>query len=395
MGDMSLKAAPGPQPGKVPVLLLPMSLGIGGAETHVVSLATHLSKNGWDVRVASAGGELVKHLSSAGIEHIETPLDSRSPVSMLSAYRTVDAIVRRRGIGLVHAHARIPAWVAEKICRKRRIPMVMTYHGTFASGAFWRAFTRPGDATVAVSEDIRDYVAREFGFPAGAIEVVANGVDTDHFREPSEADRKGARADLLPSRAPPHVVLYASRLDGELADVAKAVIDACLMVRTTRPGLALIVAGDGDRAEAVWQHASQTNAAAGEAFVLCAGYLPDTFQAYAASDVVVGMSRVALEAMACARPVVIAGPGGAFGPVCPANKDALEERNYTTRNAPSRLSPDLLSSDIDALLGDAVARDELGRFGRRIVLERHSMDLVTRETERIYSRLLSTFRRKS
>jgi hypothetical protein len=58
---------------KVPVLLLPMSLGIGGAETQVVSLAKHLKKRGWSVLVASAGGSWWPHWNKRASSTISRP----------------------------------------------------------------------------------------------------------------------------------------------------------------------------------------------------------------------------------------------------------------------------------------------------------------------------------
>lgn len=380
---------------KVPLLLLPMSLGIGGAETHVVSLAKHLRRRGWDVCVASAGGELVRELNSSGVPHFPAPLDSRSPFRMLGAYRTIDRIARDRRIGLVHAHARIPAWIAEKVCRNLGIPMAMTYHGTFAGGPFWRAFTRKGDATIAVSEDIRDYTQREFGFAASSVTVIPNGIDLEAFRVPSPVETESARKSLLLEQSSGPVVLYASRLEDDLTGVAKAVVDACDMVRAKYPDLLLLIAGDGDGLPAVRQHADSANKIAGRPFVRCTGYLRETFHAYAASDLVVGMSRVALEAMACARPVLIAGPDGIFGAVEQGSEDELEVRNYTSRNAPQPLSAPSLAKEIEDLLNDPAKAKKMGLFGHQIVAQRHSMEQVTTETERVYEALLTGSRRKS
>ncbi|MGE5580092.1 MAG: glycosyltransferase family 4 protein [Bacillota bacterium] len=378
---------------KVPVLLLPMSLGIGGAETQVVSLAKHLRGRGWDVLVASAGGQLVAALEQEGIEHYDAPLDSRSPLDMLRAGRIVDELVSHKGVGLVHAHARIPAWIAEKVCRRRGIPMVMTYHGTFASGLFWNAFTRPGDATIAKSDDIRDYIARKFGFDASKITVIPNGIDRETFHPAAPHEQRAARAALGQDAASP-VVLYASRLDGGLANSACATIEACAGLVPRYPALTLLVAGDGDGLEKVQDCASSANRKAGREFVRCTGFVYDTFQAYAASDVVVGMSRVALEAMACSRPVVIAGPDGIVGLVAPDNEEALEQRNYTSRNAPYELTAERLASNIDELLRDPGLREKLGRYGAEVVERRHSMEEVALRTEEVYGRLLRS-RRKS
>jgi glycosyltransferase involved in cell wall biosynthesis len=308
---------------------------------------------------------------------------------MVRAYRQIDSLIRDRGIGLVHAHARIPAWIAGKACRKRGIPMVMTYHGTFVSGAFWNLFTRPGDRTIAISEDIRDYVVRKFAFSPDSIAIIPNGIDLEIFHEPLPRDREEARQALSLSAGESPVIVYSSRLDGDLVQSAQSVVDACLLLREQFPSMTLLIAGDGEGFEALKGHAESANRAAGRNLVRCTGYLTDTYPLYAASDLVVGMSRVALEAMACSRPAIIAGPGGIYGPIKPGCEDELEDRNYTSRNAPYPLSPQRLADEIRRLLSDPLTLAALGRLGRRTIAERHSIEQVTTRTEEIYASALT------
>lgn len=373
----------------VPILLLAMSLEMGGAETHVVSLAKNLKVRGWDVAVASAGGSLVKILSEAGVPHVFAPLDSRSPLNMAAAARTIRDLVRSRKIGLIHAHARIPAWIAEGIARKAGIPMVVTYHGTFVSGPFWNFFTRPGNRTIAISPDIREYVVREFGFTPETTSVIPNGIDLDIFHPASGPERAEAREslDLRPDRSP--VILYASRMEDDLTEVAKTAAETARILHGKYPELAFMMAGDGDNFEDVKAAAAKVNRETGADTVRCLGYVKDTFRAYAAADVVVGMSRVALESSASETPVIIAGPGGLFGPISPATGPALEERNFTTRRAPSPLTAEALAREIDALLRDSEQRRGLARFARELVASKHSMEHVTKETERVYRSALA------
>jgi len=93
---------------KASVLMLPMSLDIGGAETHVVSLSKGLKSLGWQVYVASHGGQRVRDLEAAGIPHFYAPLHSRWPLNMARAYRVISRLVDTYQIDLIHAHARIP-----------------------------------------------------------------------------------------------------------------------------------------------------------------------------------------------------------------------------------------------------------------------------------------------
>jgi len=373
---------------KVPVLMLPMSLDIGGAETHVVGLAKSIQTRGWKVLVASFGGRRVQDLEKAGIPHKFAPLNSRSPIQMLRAYKIVSRIVDEYKIGLIHAHARIPAWLSEKISRKKGIPLLMTYHYTCRSGFPWKFFSRPGDLTIAVSEDIKQYIVREFGFRPEKIFVIPNGIDLDIFRPRDLRATIEQRRLLGVSETSHPVILYASRLQGDLTQAALVAQKAVLSLVSKYPNITLLIAGDGEGFSAVRKGATKINKITGKETIKCLGFVLDTPPMYTASDVVVGMSRVALEAMASGKPAIIFGPGGIFGPVTQDLINLLEERNYTSRNAPLPLSSEILASHIDSLVSDPVRSQELGRFGRRLVAQRHSMNIVAQETEKLYFRLL-------
>lgn len=70
------------------ILLVTMSLGIGGVETHIAELAKELIKRGNNVCIAANEGIYSGTLRQAGAETLILPLDSRNPVRLL--LRTAD-----------------------------------------------------------------------------------------------------------------------------------------------------------------------------------------------------------------------------------------------------------------------------------------------------------------
>lgn len=358
------------------VLMLPMSLDIGGAETHVVCLAKSLKKRGWSVLVSSSGGRRVSDLEAAGIEHIEAPLDSRSPVKMAEAFKKISRILDTYPVSLIHAHARIPAFIADRLTGKRAIPLVTTYHGTFKSGPFWNLFTRSGDHTFAVSDDIEEYIALKFGFDRRKISVIPNGIDTDSFVPGIKND------DEVPT------VLYMSRLDGELGNVAVAAIRAVFSLDRAFPGIKIFIGGDGEAFDEVQAESQRINTLAKRELSTCLGFVADTPQIFQKAHLVIGMSRVALEAMACKKPVIIAGPDGNRGILTEDLVSDMERTNYTSRGASRTFCPEELAKSVNLLLGDPILRRELGEMGREIVLKHHSMAMVAKKTEDLYLSLL-------
>jgi len=373
---------------KASVLMLPMSLDIGGAETHVISLAKGIQSLGWQVYVASNGGQRVQDLNEAGIPHFAAPLHSRWPLNMARAYRIIYDIINTHRVDLIHAHARIPIWISEKIAVKKSIPLITTYHYPFKSGFPWVHFSRQGNKTIAVSEVIKEYIVREFGFDPEKITVIPNGIDVELFHPENGLRKAKLREKMGISRNTGPVLAYASRLEGDLANAALVAQDAVFSLSRKYPGIMLLVAGDGKDFDSVKARAHEINNANGKETVRCVGFVLDTPSLYAASDIVLGMSRVALESMATGKPVIVFGPGGVFGPASPENVSVLEERNYVSLNAPYPPTSPALSKFIEDLIENPQKRAILGDFGRQTVVEQHSEESVARATERIYCELL-------
>ncbi|MGE5542081.1 MAG: glycosyltransferase, partial [Bacillota bacterium] len=223
------------------VLLAAMSLDLGGAETHVITLARELARRGRHVAVVSQGGRLTAGLESSGITHYYAPLHSRSPLSLYRAVRVISSIVQRERPNILHAHARIPAWACSVTTRGRK-PIVTTYHGVYAAGFPWNLVTAPGDLTVAVSEDVAQHFVRHFGFDPNRIRVILNGIDTARFSPSIESS--AIRGHFGISGHP--VILHVSRLSGEFAHTAVQLVSAVTALLKDYPDLQSVIVGDGD-----------------------------------------------------------------------------------------------------------------------------------------------------
>ncbi len=90
-------------------------------------------------------------------------------------------IVRDEQVDLIHAHARIPAFVTAVMGRPKQVRFITTAHYNFKG---MRHLSRWGEKTIAVSEDIRAYLIDYFRVSPERIVVIPNGVDTDLFSPP-------------------------------------------------------------------------------------------------------------------------------------------------------------------------------------------------------------------
>lgn len=370
-----------------PVLMAAMALDLGGAETHVISLARELKRLGHTVKVASAGGRLVPLLAEAGIDHFSIAMDSRNPIVMYQSYQKLRQLIRQHGIGLVHAHARIPAYISSLALAGQGIPFVTTYHGVYAAGFPWKLMTRFGQRTIAVSEDVRRHLIGPLGAPADQVRVIPNGFDTSQFHP--HVDIAPLLAEFGLPAGGMHVV-NAGRLDEDLVETTMALVRAMPEVERRIPGVTLWILGDGRCGADVRRQAEETNRQLGRRAVVATGVRLDVPRFFNLADCVVAVGRTALEAMACERPVVVSGLGGYRGIMTPESIDEFRASNFTARNGGQTPDPAKLARDVVQLLSPEAAaeRQRFGEAGRRFVVENLSIEAVTARILDVYAEVL-------
>lgn len=409
------------------ILLATMALDLGGAETHVVTLARELKERGHNVMVASSGGALERDLLESGIKHIYLPLDSRAPWRLFEAEHRASEIIVEHDIKLCHAHGRIPAWVLDRATKRvhrtgRRVPLVTTYHGLYNASFPFRMVTKVGQMMIAVSDEIKEYMVQKFRVNPDRVTVIPNGIDTERFSPeytdvPQDVNDRSSFLCRLLGESPPWpqdksytlqrifaldqkqrfypVILHISRLTGKFAETALALSSSVLALLQWYPDLLLILVGDGDRSEQVLQRALEVDARIGRAAVVYIGPRNDVERLLLAADLVVGVGRVALEGMSCGKPVLIAGESGIAGPVLESTWKKLAEHNFTARSGGQPLEAGRLASSIKetlVLFEDVDMKKKTSDFLRTLVVTEFSVKKMTDRIERLYADCLFTNR---
>ena len=107
-------------------------LGAGGAERTTIEVAEALSAAGATPLVASVGGRLEGELTRAGGELIRIDsLATKNPLQVWLNAGALAKIARERGVKLIHARSRAPAWSAYWAAKRMKLPFVTTYHGVY------------------------------------------------------------------------------------------------------------------------------------------------------------------------------------------------------------------------------------------------------------------------
>jgi glycosyltransferase involved in cell wall biosynthesis len=285
------------------VLLVIDSLQIGGAERHVVDLATALHDQGDEVEVAcSAAGPLAGDLRARGIPlHVLMPWCVKRKVSVRYA-RQLRSLVGRRGPDVVHAHLYASSAAAAMATAATEVPLVVTEQ----TEAPWRTgpaqlasrlVYRQASAVIAVSDAIRDVLVTRYGVAGEDVRVVRNSVRP-------MAPRDG-------SARPGHTVGTIARLHPEKG--LGFLLEAAPRIASAVPDVRFVLIGDGPLRDGLEADARRLGVANRFDF---RGGLPDArgsiadFDVFALPSISEGTPLSIVEAMLAGVPVIASAVGG-------------------------------------------------------------------------------------
>lgn len=353
------------------ILLLTDKLDNGGAETHLLTLARSLTSLGCQITVASSGGAMVASLSRFDISHLTLPLHRKDPISLLRSYLSLRSLCRRLGIQLIHSHARVPSLIAHYLSRDLGIPLVTTAHARFSLTPLRRRLSRWGDSTVAVSEDLKQYLVDSYSLSPSRITVIPNGIDTSLFTP-------------QPLLSGVTRIAFLSRLDSDCSLGARLLCAIAPTLCRRFGRLEIVIGGGGSCLSEIARRASAANSALGFRCVRVVGRVEDVPRFLRGCSAFVGVSRAAAEAALCGIPVILCGDEGFFGHLTADRLDSALATNLCARGCPTPRAESLLSTLTRLLRYDRNALRSSTLALRGLMAQRTDSLLTAEATLRVY-----------
>ena len=374
------------------ILQVAPELSAGGVERTVLEVTEAIVEAGGRALLASKGGRLEPEFARLGGALFRMDAKSRNPVTIKLNEGRLRQIIREEKVDLVHARSRAPAWSAWAAAKAEGVPFVTTYHGAYSgTTGLKRAYNSvmaKGDVVIANSDWIAAHIAEVHEVDPARIVTIPRGVDLEAFDPDAIAP---ARVETLRKawglEGDTRLVLL---LPGRLTSWKgqSLALDAlALLAPEERAGLVLILAGDAQGRDDYVHELEQKITALGLAsHARIVEHVTDMPAAYLAAGLVLAPStrpeafgRVAAEASAMARPVIVADHGGA--------RETVVEYVTGTRTEPGNAAA--LAGAIRAMLSlGPAARLSMGREGRAHVARHFSKRGLQAATLSVYKRLL-------
>ncbi|HEX7120357.1 MAG TPA: glycosyltransferase family 4 protein [Longimicrobiales bacterium] len=366
---------------------------------HAVGLAEALDRAGHDVWFAArADSPPGRHAAARGVRVVDLPLERAGPLTLLRGVHRLAALARAERIEVFDAH-RSEGFLAAALAARRvgrPLAVVRTRSDVRAPKGHWlnRLLHRRGAHAIGAAASFMCAEFAALGVGRDRIRVVHPGVMLEHFSPGAARDEAAAlRAELTAAGgAATPAAAGAAGAAGAAAPLIGVVgrltavkghvhfVDAAARLARAWPDARFVIAGeawDVSRAELKQRAVSHGI----EDRLRFLGRLPDVRPLLEALDVVVvpstgseAVSRVALEAMALARPVVASAVGGL---------PELLDEGAGVLVPPGDAAA--LAAALDGLLRDPAAAAELGRRGRRRLEARFTRDRAARATVDLYT----------
>ena len=373
---------------KYKVLMALMMMEIGGAETHVLELSKALAKMDIDVYVVSNGGVFVKELEEHGIKHFSLPLHNKQPQNLLKSYFGLKKIITENNIRLVHAHARIPAFLCGILKNKIKFHFVTTTHFVFKTEFPFNILTNWGERSIAVSEDLKRYLVDNYNVTEENILVTINGIDIEKFSASTDYSdvMKEFGFDKNKKR-----IISICRMDKEANYwanyAAHKLLDCADELLAKEPDVEIVLVGDGNDFKNIKAKADKINDRFEKKVVYMTGARTDINKLLACSHIFLGISRSALEAMATEKPIILAGDRGYIGIYSEDKKDIAFATNFCCRDCPEATPEKILQDCLFLLSQDESVLNKLGSYGRATIQEHYSVTRMALDAKNCYDEI--------
>lgn len=351
------------------ILLAIKNFDFGGSENHVCELANALDQRGHEVFVLGKKGRQVQRLNPT-VVYIACRLYSwLFPVNLIQVVR----IVRKHRIELIHAHQRYAIHLGSLAGMLTRTPVVLTVHGRS-------------------QYDLRSWLARRISRKIIFVSeyVMRHAVRFPEIQHKTVLISNGIRPSSLNNSRKPNHLCYVSRIDKRHSETLLLMITEVLpKLLMLQPDIVFHVVGEGKLLPKVLQQARQLNAHANREVCLFHGYHPEVKALLQESALVMGVGRVALEALSSGTPVLSVNRKRMGALLSTKNYTFYKTNNFVAVGHPAPTAEKLLAQFKEFLDRPGFWLEEAIKLQKRIS-EDFSYEKTTEDILHVYRGALKT-----
>ena len=203
----------------------------------------------------------------------------------------------------------------------------------------------------------------------------------DKFSADTDYSETAKEFNLLPDKTR---IVYVSRMDTDRSYAAHKLIEVASDIANEVPNLEIIIVGGGNDYNNIKNEADAVNSAYGKRLIITTGSRTDINKFTASGSLFIGVSRAALEAMACEKPAIIAGNEGYIGIFDESKLQVAIDTNFCCRGCEETTAERLKQDILTVLKMPADKQKELGKYSRETVRNYYSVDTMADDAVKMY-----------
>lgn len=393
---------------KIKILRIIARLNIGGPAIHTVLLTEGLSREDFDSllvcgSVEKGEGDMGYLAAEKNVTPFVIPELGRSinPFNDFIAFSKIYSVICKEKPDIIHTHTakagtlgRLAAILYNFRPGNKKIKLIHTFHGHIFSGYFNRLnaalflrierfLAKFTSVIITVSESVKAELLSLGVCPAEKIAVVPLGFELDKFLSVGPRSQKQVNIGII----------------GRLVPIKnhKLFLDAASIVLCENPGVKIgfMVVGDGPLKKELEGRARALGLSANVSFL---GWQKDLERVYEDLDIVAltsineGTPVSIIEAMACARGVVVTDAGGVrdlLGKPRVASSVSSSVKIMERGVLVASRHPQDFAEGIAALIKNRQLRETVASAGREFVRQHFSKSRLITDIENLYKKILS------
>ena len=365
----------------------------GGVERGTLDVARELSKRKYNSAIISSGGEMADRYKYKGVNHYKIEINKKGLINFLSSRGKFRKLLDEIKPDLVHVRSRWPSFCFTSEIKKRKIPYVTTYHGTYSGNknflkkSYNKVMTY-GDKIISISKFIDDHIRHFFPEVKNKLVQINRGIDTKNFdlSSVSQIRKEKILSELsIPERS--HIILLPGRLSSWKGQIIG--IDALDHVLKKNPtqNIVMLLVGSEDKKNRFTKKIKKRlkKLRLTDRVILC-GNISDMATVYSISDIVLSTSiepeafgRISAEASSMTKPVIASNHGG--------SREIIENNLSGWLVNPG--DPEALGEKILHVLNlEQEKKDLIGSNARKRIIQKFNLKQMLDKTINVYEELI-------
>ena len=365
----------------------------GGVERGTLDVAKKLIEKGFHSEIISSGGLMAEKYKYKGVNHNEIEINKKGLINLLMVRRKFEKMLNEIKPDIVHIRSRWPALCFNQIKKKKKIPLITTYHGTYSGNDFFlkknynRVMTG-GDKIITISSFIDKHVRHNFPEVKNKLCQIDRGIDLNYFSINAVTQiRKEVFLNSFSIAENTHIILLPARISMWKGHFVA--VDAAKELKERYPELnfVFLFVGGSNKIKFFERLKKRVKRNRVEEKIIFAGNVSDMPAIYSIADVVLSTSiepeafgRVSAEGCSMSKPVISSNHGG--------SKDIIENEKTGWLVEP-RNPMELAEKIIQVINMPERKKDQIVKSARVRVQKKFSLDQMLNKTINLYEELVA------